>query len=150
MMVRPPRMALMTGLAVVLPFLWGAVTQLSEDAAAFGSHVLGPRFIGPYIGLAWGTVVLGFQSGVLWGLASRAGRGAAIGQMLAPIPAIWAFVMVGGGPVSAAINLMAGFAALLALDWSFWQRGLAPRWWLRARIPPVLTILACLALTGFG
>ncbi|MFV0493166.1 MAG: DUF3429 domain-containing protein [Pseudorhodobacter sp.] len=149
-MAKLPRVAQIAGVLMVLPFLWGALTQLDEDAAALGSHFLGARFIGPYIGLTWGTVVLAFQSGILWTFASRAGRGSVIGSLLALIPAVWAFVMVGGGPVSASINLMAGFVALLVLDWSFWRWGVAPRWWMRFRLLPVSMILACLALTAFG
>ena len=50
------------------------------------------------------------------------------------IPALWAFLMTGDGPVSAGINLMVGFVALLALDWHFWRGGLAPDWWMSLRI----------------
>lgn len=145
-----PRPALLLGLVGLMPFLWGALTQLSESAAGLGMDWLGPRFIGPYVGLAYGTVILSFMSGVLWGFATQARSGAAVGYGLSVIPALWAFFMVGGGPVSAAINLMAGFVGLLALDWVFWRRGLAPEWWMALRGGLTAVVLACLGLTAFG
>ena len=54
---------------------------------------------------------------------------------------------MGGGPVSAAIYLMAGFVLLLGLDFMFWQQGLAPRWWMRLRIGLTAVVLACLLPT---
>ncbi|MFN3825084.1 MAG: DUF3429 domain-containing protein [Pseudorhodobacter sp.] len=145
-----PRAALLLGLAGLVPFLWGAGTELSDDAAALGLSLLGPRFIGPYVGLAYGTVILSFMSGVLWGFAAQAREGAATGYALSVIPALWAFFMVGGGPVSAAINLMAGFAGLLLLDAVFVRWGLAPPWWMRLRLGLTAVVLACLAITAFG
>ncbi len=47
--------------------------------------------------------------------------------------------------VSAAINLMAGFAGLLMLDWHFVRTGLAPPWWLRLRIGLTAAVLLSLA-----
>ncbi len=58
---------------------------------------------------------------------------AAAGYALSVIPALWAFFMTGGGPVAAAMNLMAGFVGLLLLDWFFWRAGLTPEWWMRLR-----------------
>ena len=74
---------------------------------------------------------------------------AATGYALSVLPALWAFFMVGGGPVSAAINLAAGFLALLALDYMFWKQGLAPQWWMQLRILLTVVVLACLVLTSF-
>lgn len=140
-----PRAALFLGLAGVLPFLWGAITIFSADAAQLTLDWIGPRFIGPYVGLAYGTVILAFMSGVLWGFATKAEGGqAATGYILSVIPALWAFFMVGGGPVSAGINLIAGFLGLLVLDFAFWTWGLAPKWWLSLRILLTLLVVACL------
>ena len=140
-----PRSALLLGIAGLVPFVWGALTVTMPGLADWSLHMLGGRFTGPYIGLAYGTVILAFMSGVLWGFATRAeGTEAAIGYGLSVIPALWAFFMVGGGPVSAAINLMAGFAGLLLLDWHFWKLGLAPDWWLRLRIGLTGVVVASL------
>lgn len=146
-----PRAALLLGLAGLIPFLWGAATELVPPLADWAARSLGPRFIGPYVSLSYGTVILSFMSGVLWGFAARArGEAAAFGYALSVIPALWAFLFVGGGPVSAAIFLAAGFAGLLGLDWLFWRQGLAPAWWLKLRGLLTVIVLACLAVPIFG
>lgn len=145
-----PRSALILGLAGVIPFLWGALTLLSEPLASFGMANLGPRFVGPYVQLSYGTVILSFMSGVLWGFATKAtGAQATTGYALSVIPALWAFFMVGGGPVSAGMNLIFGFVGLLALDWQFWRWGLAPGWWLNLRGLLTALVVACLSVGVF-
>ena len=67
-----PRIALYLGLAGVLPFLWGALTLLSDPLARFGQSTFGARFVGPYVQLSYGIVILSFMSGALWGFAARA------------------------------------------------------------------------------
>ena len=149
-MAQIPRSALILGLAGLIPFLWGAATQVSEPLALWGVEWLGPRFIGPYIGLSYGLVILCFMSGVLWGFATKAEEEAGRFYALSVIPALWAFFLVGDGPVSSAIYLGAGFLGLLVLDWQFQAQGLAPRWWMRLRVILSAVVLACLALTAFG
>jgi len=146
-----PRSALLLGLAGLIPFFWGAATQLFPALADWGTTVLGPRFVGPYVSLSYGTVILSFMSGVLWGFATRAtGAVATGGYVLSVLPALWAFFFVGGGPVSAAIWLAAGFAGLLALDAMFWRQGLAPDWWMRLRFTLTAGVLACLVVPILG
>jgi len=141
-----PRSALVLGLAGLLPFLWGAATVLLPDLGMRAMGRIGGRFLGPYIQIAYGTVILAFMAGVLWGFAARAaGQLAALGYTLSVVPALWAFFMVGGGAVSAAVNVATGFAGLLLLDWFFWNAGLAPRWWMALRVPLTLVVLLCLA-----
>lgn len=149
-MAQIPRSALILGLAGLIPFLWGAVTQFSDGAALWGVAWLGPRFVGPYIGLSYGMVILCFMSGVLWGFATKAEADAGRFYALSVIPALWAFFLVGDGPVSSAIYLGAGFVGLLILDWQFQAAGLAPRWWMRLRMMLSVVVLACLAVTAFG
>ena len=140
-----PRAPLLLGLAGVLPFIWGALTMYVEPAARLTNDLLGPRFLGPFVQLAYGTIILSFMSGVLWGFATRArGTIAATGYALSTLPALWAFFFVGGGPVSAATYLVAGFAGLLGLDWLFWTNDLTPRWWMKLRLILTLPVLACL------
>ena len=75
--------------------------------------------------VSYGTIILCFMSGVLWGFATRAnGTRASIGYALSVIPALWAFFMTGGGPTTAGMNLIFGFLGLLALD--FPSRPAAP------------------------
>ncbi len=140
-----PRAPLILGLAGLIPFVWGATTMFADGIAVWGAGTLGPRFVGPYVQLSYGSVILSFMSGVLWGFASRAeGRVAATGYALSVVPALWAFLFVGGGPVSAAVYLIAGFIGILGLDWMFWSQGLAPRWWMRLRL--LLTAVVVLSL----
>ena len=146
-----PRAALYLGLAGLIPFLWGALSALNPGLNDWGVGALGPRFVGPYVSLSYGTVILAFMSGVLWGFAAQAsGRVAASGFALSVIPALWAFLLVGGGPVAAAIYLAAGFVGLLGLDWMFWRQGLAPEWWMRLRVVLTGVVLLCLAVPIFG
>lgn len=129
-----PRAALLLGLAGLLPFVWGALTVLRPDLGLWGQMNLGGRFVGPYVQLFYGAVILSFMSGVLWGFATKAtGAIATAGYILSVIPALWAFFMTGGGPVAAGMNLIVGFLGLLLLDWYFWRLGLAPVWWMHLR-----------------
>ncbi len=146
-----PKSALILGLAGLIPFLWGTLTLAVPGLADWGIRMLGPRFVGPYVQLSYGIVILSFMSGVLWGFATRArGTAAATGYALSVIPALWAFFMVGVGPVSAAMNLIFGFAGLLLLDWMFWRQGLAPDWWLRLRLILTAGVIACLGYTAYA
>ncbi|WP_372993350.1 DUF3429 domain-containing protein [Sulfitobacter sp.] len=145
-----PRAPLLLGLAGLIPFVWGALTTLSDPLATWGAANLGGRFIGPYIQLFYGAVILSFMSGVLWGFATKAtGARAATGYALSVIPALWAFFMTGNGPVGAGLNLMFGFAGLLVLDFAFWRWGLAPEWWLKLRVLLTAIVLLCLSTGVF-
>lgn len=141
-MMQIPRAPLLLGLAGLIPFIWGAMTILFPDLAIWGQMTLGGRFIGPYIQLSYGAIILAFMSGVLWGFAAKTDR--AIGYILSVIPALWAFLMTGGGPVAAAMNLIVGFLGLLMLDWQFWRWGLTPPWWMQLRI--LLTAIVAVTL----
>jgi hypothetical protein len=141
-----PKSALLLGLAGLLPFLWGAATVLLPGLAEWGVRAIGPRFAGPFVLLSYGTVILAFMSGVLWGFATKAeGQVAATAYALSVLPALWAFFFVGGGPVSAAIYLIFGFVGLLGLDWMFWRQGLAPAWWMRLRVGLTAVVVFCLS-----
>jgi hypothetical protein len=149
-MTQVPRPALILGAAGLIPFVWGTATELSPAMFDFGLRTFGPRFVGPYVGLAYGTIILAFMSGVLWGFATRlTGTAAAVGYALSVIPALWAFFFVGSGPVSSAIFLGLGYLLLLGLDYLFWIQELAPAWWMRLRVGLTGVVLACLSVTVF-
>jgi len=144
---RIPRPALILGLAGLIPFLWSAATHLSPALSAWAAQWLSPMFLGAYVGLTWGTVVLAFMSGALWGFATKAeGREATIAYTLSVIPVLWGFIMVSDASDTSAIFLAAGFVGLLLLDVMFAAWGLAPRWWLRLRVMLTVVALACLAI----
>ena len=142
-----PRAALVLGLAGLVPFFWGLLTQMVPGLEDWGTRVLGPRFVGPFVSLSYGIIILAFMSGVLWGFATRAkGQVAAVGYAVSVLPALWAFLFVGGGPESAARWLVAGFVGLLGLDYMFWRQGLAPDWWMNLRLLLTAGVLVCLVL----
>ncbi|SDE26522.1 DUF3429 domain-containing protein [Ruegeria marina] len=145
-----PRAPLLLGLAGLIPFIWGAASYLSPALQAWGASMLGPRFIGPYVQIAYGQIILAFMSGVLWGFATRAETGKATTvYVLSVVPALWAFFMTGGGPTSAAVNLIFGFLGLLMLDAAFAAWGLAPVWWMRLRLLLTLVVVCCLSVGVF-
>lgn len=149
-MTRIPRAPLLLGLAGLIPFIWGAMTYLNEPLSQWGAQNLGPRFIGPYVQLFYGAVILSFMSGVLWGFATKStGARAATGYTLSVIPALWAFFMTGGGPTTTAVNLITGFLGLLILDFAFSSWGLTPRWWMSLRILLTAIVVACLSIGVF-
>ena len=142
-----PRAPLLLGLAGLIPFVWGALTLFNGPLSAFGASTFGPRFVGPYVQLFYGSVILSFMSGVLWGFATKTtGAQAATGYALSVLPALWAFFMTGGGPVSAATNLIFGFLGLLMLDFAFARWGLTPAWWMPLRILLTAIVVACLSV----
>ena len=144
---RIPQPALLLGLAGLIPFLWSAATHLSPALATAAGQWLSPMFLGAYVGLTYGTVILSFMSGVLWGFATKAeGSMAAFAYALSVVPALWAFFMVSDASESSRIFLAAGFVGLLLLDAMFQAWGLAPRWWLRLRVMLTIVVLACLAI----
>lgn len=147
-MTQIPRAPLILGLLGLIPFVWGAATVMMDDLATLGMQYIGPRFIGPYVQLFYGSVILSFMSGVLWGFATKAeGAQAATGYALSVLPALWAFLMTGGGPVSAGSNLIVGFLGLLMLDFAFSRWGLTPAWWMPLRLLLTAIVVACLTLT---
>lgn len=142
-----PRTPLILALAGLLPFLWSAATVLWPDLAIWTQRVVGPRFVGPYVGLFYGAVILSFMSVVLWGFATRmTGPSATTGYVLSVIPALWVFFTQGGGAYKAGIMLILGFAGILALDWLFWRDGVAPNWWMRLRLIVTAVVVLCLVI----
>ncbi|WP_068118144.1 DUF3429 domain-containing protein [Tropicimonas marinistellae] len=145
-----PRTALLLGLAGLIPFLWGVVTRFSPAMHDLTLALAGPRFVAPYILLYYGTIILAFMSGVLWGFAARADTHAAsLGYALSVVPALWAFLFTGTGPVSTALYLIVGFVGVLGIDWLFWSNGLTPSWWMALRIPLTVVVVGCLAVVAF-
>ena len=139
-----PQGPLLLGLAGLLPFIWGAVTVHVPALTNWGQMTLGGRFVGPYVQLFYGAIILSFMSGVLWGFATK-GEGW-ISYALSTLPTLWAFFTTGGGSETAAVNLIVGFGGLLLLDWYFWRLGLAPAWWMSLRLLLTTTVILTLLL----
>lgn len=150
-----PRSALILGLLGLLPFLLGAVINLGWLTTEFGEPNAGSYPVifpadGRVMMIRYGTIILAFMSGILWGFATRAtGTMQASGYVLSVIPALWAFFMISGGPVSMASNLLIGFLGLLLLDWHFWRYELAPPWWMHLRVLLTVVVVVCLLTVIF-
>jgi len=147
MILKIPTGALILGLSGVLPFAWGAVTLLSEEAFNFGIENFGARFVGPLIQLSYGVIILCFMSGVLWGFATKMDeKNGSLGYILSVLPALWAFLSMGRGPISDTISLIVGFLAVLLIDRHFYLLRLTPLWWMNLRIPLTFIVISLLAL----
>lgn len=147
MILKIPTGALILGLSGLLPFAWGAVTLLSEEAFNFGIENFGARFVGPLIQLSYGVIILCFMSGVLWGFATKMDeKNGSLGYILSVLPALWAFLSMGRGPISDTISLIVGFLAVLLIDRHFYLLKLTPLWWMNLRIPLTFIVISLLAL----
>lgn len=147
MILKIPTGALILGLSGVLPFAWGAVTLLSEEAFNFGIENFGARFVGPLIQLSYGVIILCFMSGVLWGFATKMDeKNGSLGYILSVLPALWAFLSMGRGPISDTISLIVGFLAVLLIDRHFYLLKLTPLWWMSLRIPLTFLVISLLGL----
>ena len=147
MILKIPTGALILGLSGVLPFAWGAVTLLSEEAFNFGIENFGARFVGPLIQLSYGVIILCFMSGVLWGFATKMDeKNGSLGYILSVLPVLWAFLSMGRGPISDTISLIVGFLAVLLIDRHFYLIKLTPLWWMNLRIPLTFLVISLLGL----
>jgi hypothetical protein len=142
-----PTGALILGLSGVIPFAWGAVTLISEEAFNFGIENFGARFVGPLIQLSYGIIILCFMSGILWGFATKMDeKNGSLGYILSIVPALWAFLSMGRGPISDTISLIVGFLAVLLIDKHFYLLKLTPLWWMNLRIPLTFLVISLLGL----
>ena len=146
-----PAAPLALGLAGLIPFVWGTLSLFIPALQEFGSAAFGARFVGPYVQVFYGAIILAFMSGVLWGFATKSsGREAVVGYGLSVLPALWAFFATGGGHSSAALGLIIGYIGLLGIETWFVQRKLAPGWWMRLRLILSAVVITCLAATALA
>jgi uncharacterized protein DUF3429 len=147
-----PPVARLVGLASLIPFVWGAATTLNGELQIWALNTVGSRFIGPYVQVFYGGVILSFSSGILWGFATRAepASRAATGYVLAALPALWVFLTATGGPALASTYLIVGYIGLILLDALFFLWRLTPDWWMHFRMPLNIIAIACLATGAFG
>ena len=139
-MTRVPPAPLLLGLSGVLPFAWGALTILVPALGDWSLDLLGPRFTGRTLLVLYGTIILSFMSGTIWGFATRAeGRHAAVLYALSTAPALWA-LFLGFSNIMLALS----FLGLLLLDCHAQRAGLAPPWWMRLRLLLTALVVPCL------
>ena len=145
----PPRAAILFGAAGLLPFLWAAaLAQGLPPVPQIAASLHAPKALfgqsAQAILLGYGTVILCFMSGVLWGFATHAParlRSFAFGA--STLPALYVFFVMPAG-ASGISALFWGFLGLLALELPYIWLRLTPRWWLSLRLP--LTAVVCAAL----
>jgi multidrug transporter EmrE-like cation transporter len=112
----------------------------------FGYSLLTPRD-GVDLLILYGTIILSFMSGVLWGFATRTdGVQAIVCYVLSVVPALWALLVRGTEPGDTLLSLTTGFMGLLALDFYFFRAGLTPPWWMRLRVLLTGIVAICLIL----
>lgn len=130
---RPPPLARLLGYAGLLP-----------QAAAVAALALGAqgRFTIGVLGFTYAALILSFLGGAWWGLAARAERPPAWAWTAAIAPSLVALAAIGTVlsyriPLSQIAVGLLGASILLSplVDRAFVQAGIAPRWWMRLRLP---------------
>ncbi len=142
-----PTPALTIGLLGLIPFLLGL-------AQIFGYDLIPPAIrnadqmtlpnTGAGLMLGYGKIILAFMGGALWGFA--ASRATWLLLTLSVLPALWAFLVVGGDLVMLAF----GFLGCLAIDFLYAQFGVTPKWWIRLRVMLTSVVVICLLIPALG
>ena len=146
-MKKIPNSALILGLAGLLPFFWGAVTSLDFIVENLKLTGFNEEYIGSRINLIYGTIILAFMSGVLWGFVANIGdKRRPIGLTLSVLPALWAFFTFNGTLINPLMSLIFGFLGVFAIDVRFYYWQLTPEWWLSLRSILTLCVIICLSV----
>ena len=145
-MKKIPNSALILGLAGLLPFFWGAVTSLDIIAEKLKLTGFSEEYIGSRINLIYGTIILAFMSGVLWGFVANVGdKRRTVGLILSILPALWAFFTFNSTLINPFISLIIGFLGVFTIDVRFYYWQLTPEWWLSLR--SILTLFVIIFLS---
>ena len=146
-MKKIPNSALILGLSGLIPFFWGAVTSLDFVIENLKLTGLSEEYMGSRINLIYGTIILAFMSGVLWGFAANVGgKRQPIGFILSVLPALWAFFTFNGLLINPLAGLIIGFLGVFAIDVRFHYWQLTPEWWLSLRCILTLLVIICLSV----
>ena len=145
-MKKIPNSALILGSAGLLPFFWGAVSSLDFIAEKLKLIGFSEEYIGSRINLIYGTIILAFMSGVLWGFAANVGdKRRPVGLILSVFPALWAFFTFNATLINPFLSLILGFLGVFAIDLRFYYWQLTPEWWLSLR--SILTLCVIIFLS---
>jgi hypothetical protein len=132
---RIPGLALMLGVAGLIPFVWGVLVVQT-------GALLPPGMVDPRVAvLGYALMIYCFMAGCLWGFAAKAEWSAGYAISIAPI-LIFILLAVLGMPIN--FVLLIGFILLLPLDYVFARIGLAPGWWMKLRLGLTVVVVACL------
>ena len=109
-MKKIPNSALILGLSGLIPFFWGVATPydfVSENLKLTG---LSDEYTGSNVNLIYGTIILAFMSGVLWGFAANVvDKKRPVGFILSVLPALWALFTFNGLLMNPFMSLIIGF-----------------------------------------
>lgn len=146
-MTRIPTSALLLGLGGLIPFLWGA----ASSAWIVVGYLSVPDVLLVYSGTAvllhYGTIILCFMAGAIWGFAAKdGGPWMPIGLALSVLPALLMFFVFPLPILTEFYALILGFVGLLAVDWTCARRGLAPEWWMSLRLILTTVVVFCLGV----
>ena len=145
-MKKIPNSALILGLAGLTPFFWGAITSLDFVLENLKLTGFSEEYIGSRINLIYGTIILAFMSGVLWGFVANVGdKRRTVGLILSILPALWAFFTFNGTLINPFMSLIIGFLGVFAIDVRFYYWQLTPEWWLSLR--SILTLCVIIFLS---
>ena len=144
-MKKIPNSALILGLSGLIPFFWGAVTSIDVVVENLKLTGLSKEYMGSKISLIYGTIILAFMSGVLWGFAANVkDKRRPAGLILSVLPALWAFFTFNSTLINPFTSLIIGFLGVFAIDVRFYYWQLAPEWWLSLR--SILTLCVIILL----
>lgn len=147
-MSRIPASALFLGLAGLIPFLWGAASSVGIVTQYITAlPAIAETYSGVPILLHYGTIILCFMAGVIWGFAAKdGGAWMPFGLILSVLPALLMFFVFNMPPLTQILALIVGFVGLLAVDWLCLRKGLAPDWWMNLRLMLTSVVVFCLGI----
>ena len=146
-MKKIPNSALILGLSGLIPFFWGTVTSLDFALENLKLIGLSEEYTGSRINLIYGTIILAFMSGILWGFAANVGgKRQPIGFILSVLPALWAFFTFNSLLINPLASLIIGFLGVFAIDVRFHYWQLTPECWLSLRCILTLLVIICLSV----
>lgn len=93
----------------------------------------------------YGAVILSFLGGVHWGLAMRRASPGFRPLALSVVPSLLGWLGLLLPPQPGLVLLTVAIIAMLAVDVSLSQRGIAPPWYRSLRIPLSIIVSICLA-----
>ena len=133
---RVPIAARVLGGAGLLPVLLAIIVRLSAGASADAELA----HFAVIVGFSYVALILSFLGGAWWGLAAARLSVERLGPWLgiAVVPSLVALVLQplsGWYPGPSAVLLGLAVIATLLVDRRLAANGLAPRWWMRLRVP---------------
>ena len=142
MTTKVPLPALLLGFAGLIPPV-GLTAVALLDLGLFAPST--PGFV-----LTYAAVILSFLGGTWWGFVSRSDRPGwgLLGVSVLPALAGWAAIF-SFQPPAALFALAVALIVALVVDAWLMQRRLAPRWWMRLRIPLSVGLALCCVLSGW-